>query len=175
MKNNLILFLTGIVTFLLQCTVVQKLAISYITPNLLIILCVSFGLMRGKRCGMFLGFFVGLLADLFFGAIFGVYALIYMYVGYFSGCACKICYDDDIKVPVLLTAVFDLLYNFAVYALQFLLRGRLGLFAYLKRIIIPEMLYTALASVIVYWIYHLINHRLMKQVRKESESIWVLK
>lgn len=175
MRNKLILFVTVIVSFLLQCTVIQSFAIGSIAPNLLIILCVSMGIMRGSRSGMFLGFFVGLLADIFFGSVFGFYALIYMYVGYFSGCAHQVYYDDDMKVHLLLVAGFDLLYNFSVYALQFLLRGRLGLFTYLKRIIIPEMLYTVLIAVFMYRVYYYINHRLMKPIRKESESIWVLK
>ena len=59
--------------------------------------------------------------------------------------------------------------------LQFLLRGRLGLFTYLYRIIIPEIVYTVFLTVIVYKLFYLINHRLMDPIRKESESIWVLK
>ena len=39
---------------------------------------------------------------------------------------------------MLLTAIMDFLYNLAVYALQFLLRGRLGLGVYFTRIIVPE-------------------------------------
>ena len=61
-----------------------------------------------------------------------------MYIGFFSGYAHRIYYDDDVKVPMVLAAVGDILYNLAVYGLQFLLRGRLGLHTYLFRIILPE-------------------------------------
>ena len=98
-----------------------------------------------------------------------------MYAGFFSGYAFRIYYDDDIKVPMLLTAIMDLLYNLAVYILQFLLRGRIGLFTYLYRIIIPEIVYTVFLTVIVYKIFYFINRRFMTPARKESESIWVLK
>lgn len=176
MKSKLVMFFTIVVTFLLQCTLCQAIAIGSIKPNLLLILCVSMGLMRGQKSGLFVGFFAGLLQDIFYGSLFGFYALIYMYVGYLSGCACKVCYDDDMKVPVLLSAGADLLYNFAVYALQFLLRGRLGLFTYVRRIMIPEMLYTVLITVLVYRIYYGINNRYMHpSSKKESESVWVLK
>ena len=100
------------------------------------------GLMRGRKSGLWTGFFCGLLVDLFYGSVFGFYALIYMYVGFLSGYAFRIYYDDDIKVPMLLTAIMDFLYNLAVYALQFLLRGRLGLGVYFTRIIVPEIFYT---------------------------------
>ena len=41
MKNRIILFITIIVCFLLQCTVMDRISIGSITPNLLLILCVS--------------------------------------------------------------------------------------------------------------------------------------
>ena len=175
MKSKLVLFVTILVCFLLQSTLIHSISIGSITPNLLLILCVSMGLMRGRKSGMWTGFFCGLLVDLFFGSLFGFYALVYMYVGYFSGYAYRIFFDNDIKVPMVLTAGMDLLFNLAVYGLQFLLRGRLGLFTYLYRIIIPEIVYTVFLTVIVYRVFYLINHRLMSPTRKESESIWVLK
>ena len=123
MKNRIILFITIIVCFLLQCTVMDRISIGSITPNLLLILCVSMGLMRGRKVGLWTGFFSGLFVDLFYGSLFGFYALIYMYIGFISGYAFRSFYDDDLKVPLFLVAGTDLLYNLAVYGLQFLLRG----------------------------------------------------
>lgn len=175
MKSKIVLFFMIIVCFLLQTTIFHLFAIGSITPNLLLVLCVSMGLMRGRKSGMWTGFFSGLLIDLFYGSLFGFYALIYMYIGFFSGYAFRIYYDDDIKVPMFLTAAMDLLYGLAVYVLQFLLRGRVGLFTYVYRIIIPEIVYTVFLTVIVYKIFYHVNRRLMTPTRKESESIWVLK
>ena len=78
MKNRIILFITIIVCFLLQCTVMDRISIGSITPNLLLILCVSMGLMRGRKVGLWTGFFSGLFVDLFYGSLFGFYALIYI-------------------------------------------------------------------------------------------------
>ena len=175
MKSKLVLAFTILLSFLLQCTVLHMFSIGSITPNLLLILCVSMGLMRGKKSGLWVGFFSGLLIVLFYGSLFGFYALIYMYVGYFSGYACRIYYDDDVKVPMFLVAGMDFFYNIAVYALQFLLRGRLGFGTYFTRIIIPEIFYTTFLTLIVYRIFYHINYRFMNITRKESESIWVLK
>ena len=90
MKSKIVLFFTIILSFLLQSTLLQKIAIGSITPNLLLILCVSMGLMRGRKSGLWTGFFSGLLVDLFYGSVFGFYALIYMYAGFFSGYAFRI-------------------------------------------------------------------------------------
>ena len=156
MKSKIVFFLTIIVCFLLQCTVMDLISIGSVTPNLMLILCVSMGLMRGRKSGLWTGFFLGLLVDLFFGSVFGFYALIYMYIGYLSGYAHRIYYDDDVKVPMFL-------------------RGRLGIRTYLYRIIIPEMFYTVFITLIVYRLFRYINYRYMNITRKESESIWVLK
>ena len=175
MRRKIVLAITIIVCFLLQCTVFKALAIASISPNLLIVVVASFGFMRGKKEGLFVGFFSGLLLDVMFGSVIGFYALIYMYVGFFSGYTFRIYYDDDIKVPIVLTVIMDTFYNLAVYGLQFLLRGRLGLGTYFTRIIVPEVFYTVFLTVIVYRIFHYINYHFMSATRKESESIWVLK
>lgn len=175
MRSKIVLFFTIFVTVLLQSTVVQGISIGSIKPNLVIILCVSMGLMRGRKSGLWTGFFSGMIIDFFYGSVLGFYALIFMYVGYFSGYAHRVLYDDDMKVPMFLVFTGDLFYNLAVYGLQFLLRGRLGIGNYLYRIIIPEVFYTVLLTFFVYRIYHFINYRLMTVQKKESESVWVLK
>ena len=171
MKSKIVLFFTIIVCFLMQSTVLHLISIGSITPNLLLILCVSMGLMRGRKSGLWTGFFCGLLVDLFYGSVFGFYALIYMYAGFLSGYAFRIYYDDDIKVPMLLTAIMDFLYNLAVYALQFLLRGRLGLGVYFTRIIVPEIFYTVFLTMIVYRVFHYVNYHFMSPTRMHLISI----
>ena len=79
MRRKLILAVLILLAFVLQGTVFQTLSIASIVPNLLLILTVSFGFMRGKKEGMFVGFFCGLLIDIFYGSMIGFYALIYMY------------------------------------------------------------------------------------------------
>ena len=171
MKSKITLFFTILICFLLQSTVISRIAIGSITPNLILILCISMGLMRGRKSGMWTGFFCGFLVDMFYGSVFGFYALIYMYIGFLSGYAHRICYDDDVKVPIFLAGAGDILYGLAVYALQFLLRGRLGLGTYLSRIILPETFYTIILTLIVYRVFYYINYHLMSPLKEESESI----
>lgn len=82
MKSKITLFFTILICFLLQSTVISRIAIGSITPNLILILCISMGLMRGRKSGMWTGFFCGFLVDMFYGSVFGFYALIYMYIGF---------------------------------------------------------------------------------------------
>lgn len=160
MKRKITMAVLILVSILLQSTVCQMIAIASIKPNLLIILIVSFGLMRGRRAGMLTGFFCGLLTDIFFESVLGFNAVIYMWVGYFSGYFYRIFYDDDIKTPLLLISVSDAAYGVIQYAFRFLLRGRIDFFYYLGRVILPEMFYTLILTIICYRILYSINKKL---------------
>ena len=129
----------------------------------MLILTVSFGFMRGKKEGILVGFFCGILIDIFYGNLLGFYALIYMYIGYLNGFLCKVYYDEDVKVPMILTAISDLAYGFAVYGLQFMLRGRLHVMNYVWHIMLPEMIYTVLITVIIYRPLYRLNHWLTER------------
>lgn len=109
MRRKITVTLIIIVCFLLQSTLFKALSFASISPNLLIVVCASFGFMRGRKEGIFIGFFSGLLIDIFFGEMIGFYALLYMYVGFLNGCFKKMFYPDDIKLPMLLIAGSDYL------------------------------------------------------------------
>ena len=163
MIRTITMTLLILITFILQSTVFQSLSIASIAPNLLLILTVSFGFMRGKKEGRLVGFVCGILIDIFYGNLLGFYALIYMYIGYLNGFLCKVYYDEDVKVPMILTAISDLAYGFAVYGLQFMLRGRLHVMNYVWHIMLPEMIYTVLITVIIYRPLYRLNHWLTER------------
>lgn len=175
MRNKLIILGMIVVSFLLQCTLMKGISIGSISPNLLIVLCISIGLTRGKTSGLFTGFLTGLLVDLFYGYYPGIHAGIYMYVGFLSGFFCQVYYDDDVKVPMLLALGGDFFYNFAVFIFMFLLQGNLDFLYYLRRMILPEMIYTLVLTAGVYRFYYKIIHRYMRVNFKESDSLWLTK
>ncbi len=166
MKRRAVMCILILVCTLLQCTVFQIFAIASIRPNILLILTVSFGLMRGKKSGLWVGFFCGAARDLFFESTLGMQALLYLWIGYGAGCFYRIFYDDDIKTPLLLVSLADLAYGTAVYILQFLIRGRVHFFYYLRRIMIPEMLYTIFLTFPLYRIFYRIEHSLEKSDKR---------
>lgn len=168
MRRKFTMAVLILVSIILQSTVCQMISIASIKPNLLIILTVSFGLMRGRKEGMMTGFFCGLLTDIFFESIIGFNALIYLWVGYFSGYFYRIFYDDDIKTPLFLISISDLAYGVIQYGFMFLLRGRIHFFYYLGRVIIPEVIYTLLLTIIGYRMLYAINKKLSSTDLKRS-------
>ena len=168
MKNRIILFITIIVCFLLQCTVMDRISIGSITPNLLLILCVSMGLMRGRKVGLWTGFFSGLFVDLFYGSLFGFYALIYMYIGYMNGFFKRIFFPDEVKLPLALIAVSDFFCNLLIYFSLFWFRGRFSFGYYLFHTILPELVYTMIVSVLLYFILLKVNEKLEAIERRSA-------
>lgn len=163
MKRKIVIALMIIVCFLLQSTLFQSLSLASISPNLLIILTSAYGFMKGKKEGMAVGFFCGLLEDIFFGRLLGMHALIYMYIGYANGYFNQIFYGEDIKLPMALISTSELAYGLGMYLIMFLMRSRFDFFYYLRRIILPELLYTIIVTLFVYRIIYMIDQKLEKK------------
>lgn len=171
MKKNIAIGIFIIICFVLQSTVFQSLSLNDIAPNLMIILTSVFGFMYGKRTGLLVGFFSGLLTDIFFGQVLGFYALIYMYIGYANGIFKSIFFKEDIKLPIALIMMSDLSYGITVYLLLFLLRSRFHFGYYFLHIIIPEMVYTILVTLVLYPIILAAGKRFDKKEQRGAANI----
>ena len=79
MKSKIALFFMILISFLLQCTLLHVISIGSITPNLILILCISMGLMRGRKSGLWTGFFCGFLVDMFYGSVWFLRSDLYVY------------------------------------------------------------------------------------------------
>ena len=167
MKRCITIGIIIIICFLGQSTVFHFLELSGVVPNLLLIVTMSFGLMRGRKEGLLVGFFSGLLMDIFFGTVLGPYAFIYMTIGYINGYFHRIYYVEDVLLPMFMISLNDFVYNVIVYIVFFLLRNRLDFKLYLMNIILPEMIYTILITLFFYKILVRVNLQLKKA--KEAE------
>lgn len=168
MKRVITVIFIVLIGFLLQTTIFQALALADVVPNLLLIITVAFGYMRGEKEGICVGLFCGLLIDCVYGDVIGICGLIYMVVGYLNGLCNKLYYSEHITITVTLVALSDLIYNFFFYIIEFLFRNRLNFFFYIRRIILPELVYTVLISVLVYKLLHMINNSLEHSEQREA-------
>ena len=159
-KRPLVTVIIVIACFLLESTVFQSLSFASITPNLLIIVTASFGFMRGKREGMLVGFLCGIITDIFFGELIGFYALLYTVIGYANGFFKRIFYPEDIKLPLFLIGISDFVFGNAVCIFMFIMRSKFHYSYYLGSIIIPELIYTILVTLVLYQIIFKINQKL---------------
>ena len=136
--------------FLLQNNVFAVSPLIGATPNLLLILTFTVGFVRGKKEGMLLGFFSGLLMDVAYGEIVGFYALIYLCIGYVNGSISQMFYTEFLNMPLLLCVLSDFLYNLYIYVFGFMVHGRMALSVYIAQVILPEVVYTSVLTLILY-------------------------
>jgi rod shape-determining protein MreD len=165
------IFLLIAVCFLLQTSVFIHFELASVGPNLLIALTSLFGFMRGQKEGAIIGFSCGLLNDLFFGSYFGAFALIYMLCGYLNGFFRKLLYGDDIKLPLLLVSISDIIYGFAVFVFMFLSRSKTNLGFYVGSVILPEMVYTLIVSFLLYFVVFKLNQWLEKKEKRSDRLV----
>lgn len=170
MKKVIATIFLIVICFLLQTTLFQEIQLANVAPNLLLIITISFGYTNGREYGMLTGFFCGLLTDMVFGSVIGVCAGIFMILGYLVGYANKFYYSEDFAAPLILMAISDLIYGFLYYLFMFLLRGRLNFIYYLRRIIVPEIVYTVLVGVVLYKLIHWLNDKLTVHSDDVTES-----
>ncbi len=171
MKKRLAMAVLIFITAFIQACLFQFFQIASIRPNVLLILTVAFGLMRGRRDGIWIGLFCGLVMDVCFAGQLGLQGFIYMWIGYGAGCCYRIFYDDDIKTALLLVALGDLVYGCYIYAATYLMRGRIHFFFYLRRIIVPEILYTLILTIFTYHILYRLNKRISRLDKRSIDSL----
>lgn len=162
MRRRITVLFLIVICFVLQNTVFQALSLASVSPNLLLVVTASLGLMRGEKEGLLTGFFCGMLLDIFYGRILGFYALIYLFIGYGNGIFHRLFLDEDIKLPMVWIAFSDLAYGLLLYFFLFLFRGRFDFVYYLIHIIIPELIYTVVVTLGLYWLIRRINRWLEK-------------
>ncbi|SDZ80551.1 rod shape-determining protein MreD [Lachnospiraceae bacterium NK3A20] len=162
LRNTVIIAVVTILVFVLQCTLMDRIRIAEVSPNLLIVLVATFSFLLGDQQGLLLGFMVGLLSDIFFGPLLGFNALVYALIGFLAGKFQRILYVEDLGFPLLLIAVSDFVYSFLNYVFLFLIRNRLFFGEFFLRIALPEMIYTAAISLIAYPLLRLLYDRVIR-------------
>ena len=170
MKRGIVTAVLVFICFILQTSVFELIKLAGITPNILLILISSVAVMRGQKPGMIVGFFSGLLADLFFGTSIGFYALIYMLIGYGNGLLGQVFYTEFINMPVILCTLSEILFSLYVYVFSFLLKGQTNILFYIWKVMLPELVYTVLMTLVIYKFLLWLNARFAKMTKRSAKK-----
>lgn len=156
----IVMFLLILFNLVLQSTLFQYVEILNIKPNTSILLIVSYAILRGDVEGSLFGFVIGLMQDMFFGKYIGLYALLGAVTGFLCGLPFKNFFRENLFMPLTLTAISTVFYEFAFYVTNFLFRGKLDFQYYAAKIIVPELVYNIFLSFIVYSLLYAINRKI---------------
>ncbi len=160
-----------LLAFTIQNCVFPLLPFLAATPNLLLILTFSFGFIHGREAGMIYGILSGLLLDLFYSGPFGFYTLIYIFIGYFNGSFTRYYYEDYITLPLILSIFNSLWYSMYIYIFRFLIRGRLNLLYYFRELMLPEMIFTAVTTLLIYRLFLSASRRVDDMGKRRDSTI----
>ncbi|WP_207654430.1 rod shape-determining protein MreD [Lacrimispora amygdalina] len=169
MRRILFNVLLIILAFTIQNCIFPLLPFLSAAPNLLLILTFSFGFMHGKEAGMYYGLLSGLLMDLFYSGPFGFYTLIFIFVGYMNGICTRYYYEDYITLPLILSVLNELAYNLYIYVFRFLIRQKLRIGFYFINLVLPEIIFTVVTTLLLYRLFLIMNRRL-EEIEKRGDS-----
>lgn len=156
----LIYFLSLIINLALQSTFLNKISLIGIKPNIILIAVITISCLRNEKEGAVYGFLAGLLQDCYFSSYIGSYVFLYTFIGYFCGFLLKGFYRENFILPMGIVVAVTFLYNFIYYVLNILLLGYTDIMYFILHIILPEMVYNAIASIFIYNFYLFVNNRL---------------
>ena len=171
MKRKVAEIILILLFYLIQVTFGDAIGIGGITPNLLIILPVLFGFFKGRNEGMLVGFLSGVMYDLFFSSLFGFSALVFVYIGYFSGIFYKEYEKVEVLIPLAMIMASDFVFEFLSYIGNFLLHNRLNVDFFLRRFIMPEVVYTLVVELVLYYHLMMFDSILYIQWKKMKKGI----
>ena len=170
-KRIIAYVLVTVVFFLLHTSVFPNFQLGGIAPNVMVILVSVIGFMRGGNTALVLGMASGVLLDMFSGSYFGMYAVIYLVIGFINSGFHQLFFGDDMKLPLFLIASSDFVYGLLVYGCIYFMRARYDLGFYLFHVMIPEVVYTALVSLVLYFPIYYLEQWLNKSDKRSERKL----
>ena len=162
--RSIIIGLIILFNLIFQSTLFQWVQIYGVVPNTSLILVMSFAIHNGRSRGAAIGFLVGILQDIIFGHTIGLNALVFMVIGYLIGLMDQKISKDNLLIPFVLTALATVFYETINLLLLFLLGYRMELLNIIKKMLITEVIYNSVVSLVIYYyISRLFKSGLMKK------------
>ncbi|HUZ76562.1 MAG TPA: rod shape-determining protein MreD [Chloroflexota bacterium] len=150
---------------LLQVSVVSRITLLGVTPQLVLLSVISWSLIRGPAEGMFWGFVGGLLFDLVSGSPLGVSAFAMVLVAAICGLSGRTLFGSNVLFPLsmvfLATGVYVLLCGFVLATLH----DPTNWAAVLRQVLLPTATANAVLGLAVYPLAAFVNNHTHGQLR----------
>ncbi len=143
-----ILLLIGVA--LVQSTVMPHLTLWGVKPDLMLLVVISWSLLRGTREGIVWGFIGGLCLDLFSGAPFGSSALALLIASFFSGLGQATVFHTHVILPLATVFLASLIYDFTFLLVLKVLGWPVVWLDSFIRLVLPASLFNVLLTPLVY-------------------------
>lgn len=135
----------------LQSTLADKLSFQGVKPDLVLLVAITLGLLRGPGAGAGYGAAAGFLQDLLVGRYLGLHALTHGLVGGVGGAFERHVFKENPLVPLIACLTASVLHGLLTYGLLVLLGPPWPFSQAWGEVIWPAALYNALLGPLVYW------------------------
>lgn len=152
---------------LLQSTVMPRITVLGVHPDLVLVAVTSWSLLRGSGEGLLWALVGGVVIDLFSGAPFGVHTLALLAVSFVSGLGQQTIFRSDWLTPIVVIPLATLIYQLMVLGLLTILGWRGGVASAVRYVVLPSMLANTLVMPIVYPLARLLHQRMGRE-----EAAW---
>ena len=172
MKSKAIVM--GILAVFLLClesTILHHIEIYGIIPNLTLCMVVSCSLLFGSTFGRRLGLMIGLIQDVLFLDVLGFFTLLYFLLGQIAGLFKNGFDQNNLLLSLGLTALFDLLFSAICYLFFHFFQGRIDVMYFLTSTIFPELVYTIIASIPVYFLVRYLGNLLDRLTERHRHQV----
>ncbi len=149
--------------FVLQTSLMTRLAYHGVTVDFMLLLTVSFAFLRGSRQGAFMGFMVGLMQDLATGTYFGVNTLTRAFIGWLFGKFSDRVFKEQFFLPVLASVGVTILNYFILALIMVLLGYRFNLEHHMQQMLLPMLVYQLAFAYPVHYLVYRVDKRLSEQ------------
>ena len=149
--------------YVLQTSLLPIIAYHGVSPNLMLLLTVSFAFLRGTRQGGLMGFLTGLMQELSTGTFFGLCSFSQTLLGLFCGRSANRVFKEQFSLPVL-TSLGATAFNYFILALLMVLLGyRFNLVGNMESMLVPMLIYQLAFAYPVHRATYVLEQRLREK------------
>ncbi|NLK43961.1 MAG: rod shape-determining protein MreD [Tissierellia bacterium] len=149
----LILILVVLVNFILQTTIFPYISVFGVEPNIALLVVISMAIFKGRFYGAFLGLILGIIQDILFSPVLGVNAFILFFAGYLIGLIENKIIKDNMFIPISLSILATIYYNFTYYIFMFFLSKDISFLSFTRDVLMIEIIYNCILSIPIYKIF----------------------
>lgn len=124
-----------------------------IVPDLILIMVISYGLLRGPDEGLFFGLAAGLFLDLVAGGLIGIQTMSKSIAGFSAGLLEKTIFKDNLLVPVIAALIGTIVLESLNVLMYLSFHGNYNYWLVLVSAIFPLSVYNALFAPVIYHLF----------------------
>ncbi len=149
----LIMVLMVLISFIFETSIFPYLSFLDVVPSMGLLVVMFMGVYKGKVYGSIMGIVIGLIQDVLFSPIIGTNALILFFAGYFIGKLEDKIIKDNIFIPIILSVIGTIYFNFFYYIFMFFLSSNVPFLSYQEYKLVVEIIYNIIIAIPLYKIF----------------------